>query len=564
MATLTLNDVVQQLQVNKRATDDVVKTLRDWIQLSKDNMLQELENEREKKRQKKKDTKEAKEPGGSKRKSSFNFLGLPGGLGKTISGIFGSLSTGIAVISAGAVSFATLSAGLGGWEIKAIERIRTGLSGPEGLGTKIADGFTNIRTAINTAVTNKLTSIRTGFLSALGFNADGTPKSGMEFDAKGNLKLKSGPTSISQATRTLTFQVGRVVNIIAGIGAGIGAWFGTKIGGTVSKFARGFILGPGGKFIRLISKILWPLTVILGAYDLVTGFIETEGNIFDKTEGGLKKMIKNMLGIPLDLIKKGIVWVMKKIFPGQVDEETGEFKGTGLGRYLGMFEDFSIAEKIDNMIGFIFDVPRNAIEWIGTLFTDPKEALTQLWTRYLPTLGEGIGSLMDIMFLPVRLAIDWVSRKFGFRDEDAPVFSFRTFIRESFDKVKEFFTDVPERLGLAIERWFADVQFSMSKNFAMIKESILDALYYATLKARLIWNFGENDRKIREEMKSIFGAENLNEATVKSLAEAQEQFLAATAGFDERQRAMNVVGGDTNNTTTINLSDQRNIQTRDP
>ena len=44
MATLTLNDVVQQLQVNKRATDDVVKTLRDWIELSKDNMLQDLEN----------------------------------------------------------------------------------------------------------------------------------------------------------------------------------------------------------------------------------------------------------------------------------------------------------------------------------------------------------------------------------------------------------------------------------------------------------------------------------------------------------------------------------------
>jgi len=564
MATLTLNDVVQQLQVNKRATDDVVKTLRDWIQLSKDNMLQELENEREKKRQKKKDTKEAKEPGGSKRKSSFNFLGLPGGLGKTIAGIFKSLSTGILVVSAGAVAFAGLAAGLGGWEIKAIEQIKKGLSGPEGLGAKIAEGFTNMRTAINTAVTNKLTSIRTGFLSMLGFNADGTPKSGMEFGPDGKLKLKSGPTNIGQATRTLTFQIGRVVRIISGIGAGIGAWFGTKIGGTVSKFARGFILGPGGKFIGLISKIMWPLTIILGAYDLITGFIETEGNFWDKSEGGLKKMIRNMLGIPLDLIKMGITWIMKKIFPGQVDETTGEFKDTGLGRYLSMFEDFSIAEKIDNMIGFIFDVPRKAIEWVKTLFSDPKEALTQLWTRFLPTLGEGIGGLMDIMFLPVRLAIDWVSRKFGFRDEDAPVFSFKTFIRESFDKVTEWFRTVPKRLGLAIEEWFAGVQFGMTRDFALIKESILDALRYATLKAKLIWNFGENDRKIREEMKSIFGAENLNEATVKTLQEAQQAYDAAVKDISGRREAMNVVGGDTTNTTNINLSGSPHIITMDP
>ena len=562
MATLTLNDVVQQLQVNKRATDDVVKTLRDWIQLSKDNMLQELENEREKKRQKKKDTKEAKEPGGSKRKSSFNFLGLPGGLGKTISGIFGSLSTGIAVISAGAVSFATLSAGLGGWEIKAIERIRTGLSGPEGLGTKIADGFTNIRTAINTAVTNKLTSIRTGFLSALGFNADGTPKSGMEFDAKGNLKLKSGPTSISQATRTLTFQVGRVVRIISGIGAGIGAWFGTKIGGTVSTFARGFILGPGGKFIRLISKILWPLTVILGAYDLVTGFIETEGNIFDKTEGGLKKMIKNMLGIPLDLIKKGIVWVMKKIFPGQVDEETGEFKDTGLGRYLSMFEDFSIAEKIDNLIGFIFDVPRNAIEWIGTLFSDPKEALTQLWTSLLPTLGAGIGGLMDIIFLPVRLAIDWVSRKFGFRDEDAPVFSFKTFIRESFDKVTEWLGGLPNRMLQGIREWWVDTKFEMMIGFVGLTEFLEELPRRIELMAKQKLYTGSWDQWARDELKEL---DKTSEKSTKMI----EGFIALKASemervIAERRPSTNVVGGDTTNTTNINLSEQRNITTMDP
>ena len=170
---------------------------------------------------------------------------------------------------------------------------------------------------------------------------------------------------------------------------------------------------------------------------------------------------------------------------------------------------------------------------------------------------------MDIIFLPVRLAIDWVSRKFGFRDEDAPVFSFKTFIRESFDKVTEWLKTMPKKLGLAIEEWFAGVQFGMTRDFALIKESILDALRYATLKAKLIWNFGENDRKIREEMKSIFGAENLNEATVKTLQEAQQAYDAAVKDISGRREAMNVVGGDTNNTTNISMSEQRSIIVKD-
>ena len=125
MATLTLNDVVQQLQVNKRATDDVVKTLRDWIELSKDNMLQDLENEREKKRQKKKDTKEAQSPGGSPRKAK-------GGFNFSFAGIIKNLKAGLLTVVAGAVAFAGLAAGLGGWELKAIEKIKLGLTGPDG------------------------------------------------------------------------------------------------------------------------------------------------------------------------------------------------------------------------------------------------------------------------------------------------------------------------------------------------------------------------------------------------------------------------------------------------
>ena len=561
MATLTLNDVVQQLQVNKRATDDVVKTLRDWIQLSKDNMLQELENEREKKRQKKKDTKEAQAPGGSPRKAK-------GGFNFSFAGIIKNLKAGLLTVVAGAVAFAGLAAGLGGWELKAIEKIKLGLSGPEGVGAKVSQGFANMRAAINTAVTNRMTAIKTGFLSFLGYDADGKPKTGMEFDADGKLKLKSGPGGISAAIRTMTFQIGRILKPIITVGSAIGAWFGGKTGMAIAKFSRTFLMAGGAKFIGLVSKILWPLSIILGAYDLITGFIETEGNVFDKAEGGIKKMVRNMLGVPLDLIKMGITWVLKKIFPGQVGED-GKFNPDGgLGRYLSMFENFSIAEKIDNMIGFIFDVPRNAIEWIGTLFSDPKEALTQLWTRLLPTLGEGIGSFVDILFLPARLLIDWISRKLGWREDDAPLFSFKTFVKDTFGRIIDWFRKIPDRIMLSLREIstlaiagakldFMDL-VDMIKNFpARVK------LYVKSLMPNW-FNMGMSDAEYKSALAKINAPDEARMAERQAIIAQVQKELADIERQRQALNAPTVVGGDTTNTTNINLSDQRNIRVIDP
>ena len=62
------------------------------------------------------------------------------------------------------------------------------------------------------------------------------------------------------------------------------------------------------------------------------------------------------------------------------------------------------------------------------------------------------GGLIDILFFPMRLAIDWVRKFFGWAETDAPLFSFKTFILEAFDKVIVFFKEsVPKIVDGIIE-----------------------------------------------------------------------------------------------------------------
>jgi hypothetical protein len=74
MATVALEDVVKQLQLNRRSTDDVMKTLKEWLQMQKNAVLDNLEKEREQKATDKKNARTAGK-GGGKGNTRVNFWG---------------------------------------------------------------------------------------------------------------------------------------------------------------------------------------------------------------------------------------------------------------------------------------------------------------------------------------------------------------------------------------------------------------------------------------------------------------------------------------------------------
>lgn len=170
-----------------------------------------------------------------------------------------------------------------------------------------------------------------------------------------------------------------------------------------------------------LGKIFLPITFLISIFDFVTGFMEgydSEG-VFGGIREGLAKVITGLIGLPLDLLKKGVAWVLKTF---------------GFEESAKILESFSFSEIITDLVRFPFDMLKKAVAWIGTLFTDPVEALSQLWQGIV-----GDGGLIDILFKPIDMAISWVKGLFGFEEPEGEEFSIAKIVKDSLTSIVDFF-----------------------------------------------------------------------------------------------------------------------------
>ena len=251
--------------------------------------------------------------------------------------------------------------------------------------------------------------------------------------------------------------------------------FGKTIGTTV-KAVKGFmtplvkgfkaIFGPIKLFAKtlglILGKLLYPITLVIALWDTVSGAIDgwtkTEGSLGDKLIGGLKGgitgLLNSLIGMPLDLLKAGVAWLLKKM---GFDESSAALK------------KFSFTKLISDMVSGFFGFVQTAIDWIKTVIADPKAALAALWLKivgegglidilWAPIKGAyewvktvftdpltalkalwtgltGKGGLLDLFWMPIDLVIDWVTKKFGWRDDAAPKFNLLTIITDVVGKV---------------------------------------------------------------------------------------------------------------------------------
>jgi len=177
-----------------------------------------------------------------------------------------------------------------------------------------------------------------------------------------------------------------------------------NISSYLSRFAD--IISSVGK---TLGKVFVPLGIILTAFDTIKGAIDgyVEDGIIGGLEGAVNGFFTSLITKPLDLIKDAVDWILRKFVFDENSEEIAD-----------AISDFSFTELFTNLTGAVFGAIESAVDWVKTIFTDPKEALNQLWNAYV-----GEGGLLDIMWAPMNLAIDWVSKKFSWKDEDAPEFS---------------------------------------------------------------------------------------------------------------------------------------------
>jgi len=346
-------------------------------------------------------------------------------------------------------------AGIRGWEVSVLKNIG-----------KIKDVLKTAFTPI-TSIATKLTTSFTGFVDDLTrgtlarFGID--PETGkMARNAKGQFTGKEAKTTAQMIQEAMQALKTRAFSFFGLGGAGGLADDALKAAdGTPSAISRvtaafgkimtpfraiyngveAFIAGPGAKIFGFISgvlgigggaataaisgltkvlgKILWPIGIIFSLFDGVSAWREENGSIYDKATAGIAATIGDFIGAPLDLLKGLLSWVLGKF---------------GFDETAKAIQDFSFEEKIGDLINGIFDFPAKAIAWVKTLFTDPSAALGDLWTALV-----GEGGLVDILFAPARMAIDWITKTLGFREEDAPTFSFGVLIQEGIDGVVGMF-----------------------------------------------------------------------------------------------------------------------------
>jgi hypothetical protein len=161
-----------------------------------------------------------------------------------------------------------------------------------------------------------------------------------------------------------------------------------------------------GKFFGSIFRIFrvfgrfiaWPITVIMGIYDGIMGFIdgwqsrEGEG-IFNQIIGGISGalggILSGLVGVPLDLLKDLVSWIASKL---------------GFENFSEWLDSFSFADMISDMFNALGQMWIDIKDWVVGLFDaeDPVgyiiDGLTGLLdkvTGFFSDMWEGLTSFLS-------------------------------------------------------------------------------------------------------------------------------------------------------------------------
>ena len=194
---------------------------------------------------------------------------------------------------------------------------------------------------------------------------------------------------------------------------------------TSASFMTGFAkIAPFFKTIgSTLGKFFLPITIVMSAFDAVTGFMDgyKTGGILGGIEGGITKMFNGLVSMPLDLLKDLLSFILEKF---------------GFSNASAALDSFSFKDFFTDIFKSIFDGIKGGIAFIKELFTFPEDG------GILSTLGK----LIDILFLPLNLAINFIKGLFGFEEKDADgniePFSIGKFITDMITKVIDYIKNI--------------------------------------------------------------------------------------------------------------------------
>lgn len=154
----------------------------------------------------------------------------------------------------------------------------------------------------------------------------------------------------------ITAAIDRLLSPLTRVATAIDDWIlgpGARIIGFIGGTGAGQLVG--GVF-RLASKILWPIGILISAFDAVSEWQNsTETNQVLRFIDSIGAFLGDFIGAPLDLLRSVVAAVMDWV---------------GLQSAAEWLRSFSFEERIGNMISIVARIPRDVINYVNGIMAD--------------------------------------------------------------------------------------------------------------------------------------------------------------------------------------------------
>ena len=154
----------------------------------------------------------------------------------------------------------------------------------------------------------------------------------------------------------------------------------------------------GKVFGELLGKLALPLTIIMSAWDAISGFMDgfknTKGDMADKVIGGIKeglsRVVDGLIGGLLDLLKSCVSWIAGKLGFKNVEKFLDSFSFKDLFTKL-------IGNIVDASVGFFTDIFGSYMK----IFDDFKKMLSGK-IGIVELIKDALGALIRVLLAPIQ------------------------------------------------------------------------------------------------------------------------------------------------------------------
>ena len=234
-------------------------------------------------------------------------------------------------------------------------------------------------------ISKRLASIRTLGYRMVGLGPDGKALGwkwhegphGTKIFAKQNIMQTMKYSKIGN----IVGRIGRFLKPLFDVGKAIVTFGTTDIGSkltksweSLKKLGGGKVGGLGKAILGFLRTILWPVTILFTLWEGFKAGKEEwnkEGSTWLTTIGEtIGGMAGYFLGALVDLIKWGIIWLIKKAFGIKSDKDGRIIPGQGMGAdILQILDDFKVQDLVHKLFAAPYHMLSNLIKFIWGMFT---------------------------------------------------------------------------------------------------------------------------------------------------------------------------------------------------